>query len=65
MKKKLKWGLRVGKTFYAPGTEVRLATLVEAQEVFPAIRLSENSNQVAVWLPDMPHPTIIHRKEVE
>lgn len=65
MVKKLKWGMRVGRRFYVPGTEVRLATLEEAVNIFPAIRMVENSTQVAVWLPDMGHPTIVNRKELQ
>ncbi len=65
MVRKLKFGLRVAKTFYPAGTEVRLAKLEEAQVVFPGIKVREGSNQVAVWLPELTHPTIVHRKELQ
>jgi hypothetical protein len=55
----------VAKTFYPPGTEVRLATPTEAQCVFPGIKVRSGSAQAAVWLPELAHPTIVSHKELQ
>lgn len=64
---KLKYGFRVGKWYYAKGTEVKLvpATDERVQQIFPGIAEVEASQYVAIQLPQRSDPTIVSVKELE
>lgn len=62
---RLKYPMKVnGGTRFDRDTVVRRATLEEVQEVWSGIHERADSPQVGVWLPSLPHPTIVSRDQI-
>lgn len=62
---KTKHPIKVANRLFPVGTEVRQATLVEMQQVWPGIKMRRGSPQVGVWFPDVAVPTIIHVSQLD
>ena len=62
---KTKYPIKVADHLYPAGTEVRQATLLEMQTVWPGIKMRRGSPQAGVWFPDMVVPTILHISQLD
>ena len=56
--------MKIANTLYPKDTPVKRATLEDVRKVWPAMMPKDDSNQIAVWFPDMPWPTIVEKSQI-